>query len=235
MDNLHIDTHWEYLYSQGKNLNKYPYGELVSVFSNSLQYMDNRPNSILEVGCGAGNNLWFLGECGFNVFGIDCSKTAVEKAKQACQLRGVDAHIRHAYFECLPFDDSSMDMVIDRESLAHGTTDAIEKSLQEVKRVLRPGGMFITFRFNDKNTTLELLKNGVIFGVKIEDNTYTNISKGTFHGAGVVNFTTLDKLKEQHRYLNIKFINEHSSKTIQVSSGNKDLFYSEYILVGIKK
>jgi SAM-dependent methyltransferase len=230
-----FDDIWEENYSKGHALNKYPYGEFVSVFFNSLKYAVTPVEKILEVGCGAGNNLWFLGELGFNTYGIDGSETAVKKAKDACQLRGVESDIRHGYFEALPFEDGTMDVVIDRESIYCGTREAIGKSLQEVNRVLKTGGVFITFRFNDKNPTLELLNEGVIFGDRLEEGSYTNISSGTFHGIGVVNFVSLEELKEQHSFLDIKHINEHTNKTVEDYSGENGYFYSEYILVGIKK
>ena len=119
--NNNFDDIWEENYSKGQALNKYPYGELVSIFFNSLKYATTPVEKILEVGCGAGNNLWFLGELGFNTYGIDGSETVVKKAKDACQLRGVKADIRHGYFNSMPFEDDSMDMVIDRESICCGT------------------------------------------------------------------------------------------------------------------
>ncbi len=231
----YFDSSWEENYKRGKGFNKYPYGELVSVFFNSLKYSTTPIESVLEVGCGAGNNLWFMGELGFNVYGVDGSETIVKEAKKTCQLRGVDSDIRHGYFEALPFENETMDVVIDRESIYCGTKEAIVRSLQEVSRVLKTGGVFITFRFNDKNPTLELLNDGVISGEKLEEGTYTNISSGTFHGIGVVNFVSLEELKEQHSFLDIKHINEHTNKTVEDYSGENGYFYSEYILVGVKK
>ena len=78
----YFDTSWEENYKRGKAFNKYPYGELVSVFFNSLKYSTTPVENILEVGCGAGNNLWFMGELGFNVYGVDGSETVVKEVKR---------------------------------------------------------------------------------------------------------------------------------------------------------
>ena len=67
-------NYWESeVYSKHKQLNRYPYGELVSVFFNSLKYLKTGRLRILELGCGAGNNLWFFSELGHLVYGIDGS------------------------------------------------------------------------------------------------------------------------------------------------------------------
>ena len=63
---MSFDNSWETsIYSKGKHINSYPYGELVSVFFNSLKYLKTgiktkEEMKILELGCGAGNNLWFF-------------------------------------------------------------------------------------------------------------------------------------------------------------------------------
>ncbi len=79
------------------------------------------------------------------------------------------------------------------------------------------------------------MNESVISGDKLEEGTYTNISEGAFHDIGTVNFASLDELKEQHSFLEIKYINEHTNKTVEDYSGDNDFFYSEYILVGVKK
>lgn len=145
---MSFDNSWESLiYGKNKHINQYPYGELVSVFFNSLKYLpeDIRKNrkttKVLELGCGAGNNLWFINELGFQVYGIDGSKTACEIGKNNLKNRGADSvHIQQAYFDKLPFDDNSIDIVIDRESTYCGTSKNIKKWWVEANRVLKRGG-----------------------------------------------------------------------------------------------
>lgn len=232
-----FDNNWEEnIYAKGLHLNKYPYGELVSVYFNSLRYLQSDSKNLLELGCGAGNNLWFFAEQGWNVHAIDGSETAISFAKGSLGSRGVDANIQLAFFQSLPYEDSSMDMIIDRESLYCGTKESIELALQEVARVLKKGGVFISFRFSEKNPSLELLEKGLLAGTEIEKNTWEDIESGTFAGTGIVHFTTFDELEESHGgFLDLKFINEHSSCTIKNYTTENEYFYSEYILVGVRK
>ena len=51
-----FDTKWNELYSDGKQLNEHPFTDLVSFFHNAFQGK-NSTLQILEVGCGAANNL----------------------------------------------------------------------------------------------------------------------------------------------------------------------------------
>lgn len=232
-----FDKNWEEnIYAKGLHLNKYPYGELVSIYYNALKYLQSDGNNLLELGCGAGNNLWFFAEQGWNVHAIDGSESAVKHARNSMELRGVDADIQQAFFQSLPYPDSSMDMVIDRESLCCGSKESIALALNEAARVLKKGGVFISFRFSEKNPSLELLEKGLLQGKEIEKHTWQDVESGTFAGTGIIHFTTFDELHESHAtFLDLKFINEHTSRTIKDYTNENECFYSEYLLVGVGK
>src|SRR5262245_57036654 len=78
------DPVWENtVYGQGRHLNRYPHHAVVSfVFRQFGQAPDRRSVRICELGCGAGNNVWFAAREGFTVAGIDGSASAIEHARQ---------------------------------------------------------------------------------------------------------------------------------------------------------
>ena len=81
-----IDTTWENIYKRKtqSHKNKYPNSEIVSFVLKYYyqQCFDNRKNiKVLDLGCGWGNNLNFLKNEGFDVYGIDGSKTAIDNCK----------------------------------------------------------------------------------------------------------------------------------------------------------
>ena len=143
---MSFDESWEdNIYAKDSHKNKYSYGELVSVFFNSLKCLNTNVNTkketkILELGCGTGNNLWFFAENGFDTYGIDGSQSACNIAKLLCDDRGVNVNIKQAYFDNLPFEDSSIDIIIDRESTCCGTKKDIKNWWNEANRVLKVGG-----------------------------------------------------------------------------------------------
>ncbi len=235
-----FDEKWEReIYSKGRQINKYPFGELVSVFFNSLKYLetnekDKKNIKVLEIGCGAGNNLWFLAEQGFDTYGIDGSHSACKAAKELQKQRNVNVTIQQAYFDNLPFDDNSMDIIIDREATCCGTLNDVKKWWREANRVLKKGGLIISLKYANYDQDLLEIQKGTLNATQIEENTFKDIESGTFMDTGIIHFTTYDELFEIFSFCDIKFINRLDIKTAYDTVGTHS-GGSEWIVVGIKK
>jgi SAM-dependent methyltransferase len=95
-----------------------------------------RPQSHLEVGCGPGELAARVDEeLGAKVIAIDISARMVELARR----RGVDA--REGDVQHLPFGDGEFDCAVAAWMLYH--VPDIELALDELARVLRPGGRLV--------------------------------------------------------------------------------------------
>lgn len=106
----------------------------------SLFLKDVSPESnILEIGCASGAFLKMLEVKGFkNVQGIDISETAINQAKR----RGLHK-VQIADGQRLPFADNSFDIAIASDVLEHIEDDG--QTLEEWRRILRPGGKLLVF------------------------------------------------------------------------------------------
>ena len=109
--------------------------------------------AVLEVGCGAGR-LWLGHEdiaarCNKLVL-TDLSEGMLEAAKQNLGERDHLAY-RQADIQALPFLDGAFDVVIANSMLYH--VPDIEKGLREVRRVLKPGGVFYCATYGERNFT----------------------------------------------------------------------------------
>lgn len=181
--NVLMDSFWEKsIYASGKHFNLYPYDSVVSfIFRNYPREKLRNEINILEIGCGAGNNLWFMSREGFRTYGIDISQTAISFAQKRFASENLPVELKVGSFLELPWANETMDLCIDRCSLACVSFSDQIKAIQEVKRVLRPGGLFFYNGYSDKHISAH-------HGYKSDDGRVVNIDRGTLQGVGGIGF-----------------------------------------------
>ncbi len=186
----HCDPAWEALYLAKKELNRYPHHYLVGyAFRNFSTIEARRSCRVLEVGCGAGNNVTFLAHEGFDVSGIDGAPSAIAAAKKAIAAVGLNADLVVGDFTKLPWEDCIFDLVIDRNSLTHVSETAALIAVDEILRVLKPGGRFFSMIYSDRHPAL-------VYGKKIGSYTYENFEDGYFKDHGILNVCDLQTVQE---------------------------------------
>lgn len=145
---------WEKIYSDGMQLNRYPYDAVVTfIYRNYPRNIERKNIKILEVGCGAGNNLWFAAREGFDVAGIDISKSAIDYAKKRFKDDNLNGNFIVCNFEILPFENEMFDIIIDRAALSCLAFNECKRAVIEINRVLKIGGKFFFNPFSDKHSS----------------------------------------------------------------------------------
>jgi ubiquinone/menaquinone biosynthesis C-methylase UbiE len=76
-----------------------------------VDFSGQRGRCVLEVGCGAGTDLVRFAKGGAIVTGVDIASSAIALAKQNFAQQGLQADLREADGEHLPFADASFDVV----------------------------------------------------------------------------------------------------------------------------
>jgi SAM-dependent methyltransferase len=97
--------------------------------------------TLLELGCGTGNDAARLAGEGYSVTAIDLSGEAVEQARArfGSMVRFVVADMTQR----LPFPDSGFDAVMSNVAM-HMFPDGVTRAVfAEVRRLVRPGGLFL--------------------------------------------------------------------------------------------
>lgn len=148
------DPIWDEIYEAGSQLNRYPFSSIVTFLYRHAQR--DRPRAdvrILEIGCGAGNNLWFAAREGFSVTGLDGSAAAIEFARSRFSDEGLGGSFVQGDFTALPFKDNSFDIVLERGAISMAPRTAARKAVDEAARVLRPGGLMYAEIYSDRATT----------------------------------------------------------------------------------
>jgi ubiquinone/menaquinone biosynthesis C-methylase UbiE len=195
---------WEKdIYAKGLQLNRWPFSDVVSAIIRATNGKKRDEISILEVGCGTGNNVWFFAEEGFKGFGIDMSSSAIEFGKRHLAIRGLDADLRVGDISLLPWAGSSFDFVLDRGALTQINYEHIEAVLAEVLRVLKPSGKMLCY-------TLYGIQNpDRVLGTEVSKNTYDRFSGGLFSKVGLTSFFTVDNLRQLFRNFSAVEIRRH--------------------------
>ena len=131
-----------------------------------IDFNGYRGKAVLEVGCGAAVDLARFAKGGAVCTGVDIAASAIDLAKANFQQQGLDADLRVANGEALPFPDNSFDLVY-----AHGVvqyTADPQRLVDEVHRVLKPGGEAV-FQVYNRISWLNALSKLMKVGLEHDD------------------------------------------------------------------
>lgn len=105
--------------------------------------------SLLEIGCGMGDDTAQWAKRNMKVTAIDLTEPAVECTRKRLQTCGLEADVKTGNAEHLDFQDNSFDIVYSFGVLHHSPDTP--KTIEEVRRVLKPGGIAIIMLYNRKS------------------------------------------------------------------------------------
>lgn len=97
--------------------------------------------AVLDLGCGGGFMAEALARRGAAVTGVDPSEPALDAARRHAAEGGLSIAYRRGFGEAIPAETRSMDVVVCVDVLEH--VDDLDRVLDEVRRVLKPGGLFL--------------------------------------------------------------------------------------------
>ena len=109
-----------------------------------LKHLNINPDDIiLDIGCGGGININRMAKEAKKVYGVDYSVESVNLSREVNQdyIGEGKVEVLEGNVKNLPFEDNSFDIVTAFETVYFWPD--IEKSFGEVKRVLKPGGIFL--------------------------------------------------------------------------------------------
>jgi len=106
--------------------------------------------SVLDVGCGTGENALYLAARGHDVWGIDFVSVVIERAKQKSEERGLFVHFRVGDALKLDLLGRTFDTVIDCGLFHTFNDDERSVFVKMLAQVLRPGGVYHVLCFSDR-------------------------------------------------------------------------------------
>ncbi|MBN3922106.1 methyltransferase domain-containing protein [Nostoc sp. NMS4] len=99
---------------------------------------------VLDLCCGSGQTTEFLVKSSQNVTGLDASPKSLQRAR----LNVPEASYIEAFAEEMPFADNLFDVVHTSVALHEMQPQQLRKIINEVYRVLKPGGVFTLVDFH---------------------------------------------------------------------------------------
>lgn len=128
-----------------QELDAYRY-EKLDYLPRVVDFAGLRGMQLLEVGCGVGTDLIRMARMGARVTGVEIAEVAIQLARQNFAQNDLPAKLCLMNGERLAFQDNSFDVVY-----AHGVlqyTADPQRMVDEIHRVLRPGGKAVLMVYN---------------------------------------------------------------------------------------
>lgn len=132
-------------------------------FERYIPYDRLREARVLEIGCGLGSHARLLAEAGSRLSCIDLTERAVLNTRRRLQLWGLQADVQQMDAEEMQFPDNHFDLVWSWGVIHHSPNTT--KIIQQVHRVLRPGGEFRVMVYHRRSLSgLYCLARGLLSG-----------------------------------------------------------------------
>lgn len=106
----------------------------------------------IDLGCGAGNYSIYFSGIGFDITGVDSSQAAIGIAKENAKAKGISCHFLVAdVVGDLNEVTETFDFAYDWELMHHIYPEKREKYIENVYRILSPGGKYLSVCFSEKD------------------------------------------------------------------------------------
>jgi SAM-dependent methyltransferase len=146
-------------------IRSYRYNEHAPWFDRVVGFDAVHGRDILEIGVGLGSDHYRFARARNRMTALDLSREHLRQSGRHLQLEGLSTRLLHGDAENLPFFGSSFDIVYAFGALHH--TPDTQAAVEEIRRVLKPGGQAIIGLYHRYSWFLifsVLLYSGVLHG-----------------------------------------------------------------------
>ncbi len=149
-----VHRHWEATYRIAENERFFE-----EAFDEVMKFFGAPAGATcLDAGCGVGSHSVRLARRGFSVVGVDFSESALQAAGENLRALGLADRVRLQREDLLhlSFPDATFDYVVCWGVLMH--VPDVERAIDELARVVRPGGMLVLSEANAASLHSRLLQ-----------------------------------------------------------------------------
>ena len=143
---------WEEYYSILRQLPDWLKKPVPFVVDSRSLFKEYGAEVFLDLGCGVGRNSIYLGKEGFDVIGVDVSRSALKKTKAWSKIEGFpNVAVLRCSMTNLPFVSQSFHAVISVSVIHHALKKDIRKTVEEICTVLKDNGLFLANLLSTKD------------------------------------------------------------------------------------
>jgi len=109
------------------------------------EVLETSPATILDVGCGTGTLLVQLARRApkVRVIGLDGDPDILERAAAKAHAAAADVELVNGLADSIPLEGASVDCAVSTLVFHHLAPETKRRALEEIRRVLRPGGRLV--------------------------------------------------------------------------------------------
>src|SRR5262249_45263237 len=167
---------WEMIWRRGDDHPRY--GVAAAPNPAVVEWAETVPAQgfVLDLGCGVGRHVVYLAERGFRMAGVDISPSGIRLAQEVCSVRRFNFEGHVSDMSALPWRDDTFDAVLSISAIHHHQRREIVRTLGEVRRVLKPGGLLLADFPCTDTTDYRLMRTQVSAGqiAEVEPDTFVD-------------------------------------------------------------
>jgi len=196
-------------------------------FDNWIDYEGLRDKDVLEIGVGCGSHAHLLAQHAGQYTGIDITEYGVRSTKKRLECFGLQGNVLQMDVESMEFDDNVFDLAWSW-GVIHHTSNTL-RGLEEIARVLRPGGRLVVMVYHRSFWNLYLrgaLYYGILRGRFLKNRSLHRVVQESTDGALARFYTVNEWCKLLSGDFEIEALSVYGSKSqlIPLSMGKAKVF-----------
>lgn len=148
-DTAHLAWNTRWASAEGRADWLVPEPDVIELADRLLATSDQ--HRVLDLGCGVGRHALHLARRGLETVAVDLAEAGLVELRRQAEAEDLTIAVHSAPMTAVPFPDRHFDGVVAFNVIYHGDLSVVRATLWEIRRVLKPGGLFQATMLSRRN------------------------------------------------------------------------------------